>query len=194
MILRKKTLAMPLMVIAMSLSKTAYADDWGCQVLLCLSDPRGPTTEAECKPPIHKLWRHLAKGKAFPSCALSGNADTGEGSYAKQVYEPYDPCPDGLVPAGGYVKTATTGYMWSGSGRINQNTWEQNTREIGFKPKAKESRACVGNLIDRVRIKPDFYSEPISVAVYDQIVWQTEQNPRAIDIYIDSTFHNRVRW
>lgn len=48
----------------------AHADDWGCQVLLCMSDPRGPTTEKECVPPMEKLWRHLAKGGRFPTCDL----------------------------------------------------------------------------------------------------------------------------
>lgn len=40
----------------------ARADDWGCQVILCLSNPGGPTQYAECRPPIEKLWRVLAKG------------------------------------------------------------------------------------------------------------------------------------
>lgn len=49
---------------------TSFADDWGCQVMLCLSDPRGATTEKECVPPMKKLWRHLAQGKPFPTCDL----------------------------------------------------------------------------------------------------------------------------
>ncbi|WP_256927793.1 hypothetical protein [Caballeronia sordidicola] len=50
------------------------ADDWGCQVLLCLADPRGPETESECNPPIEKLWNALEHGKRFPTCDLSSSA------------------------------------------------------------------------------------------------------------------------
>ncbi|CAN7622758.1 hypothetical protein [Pararhizobium sp. LjRoot238] len=50
----------------------AQASDWGCQVVLCLSNPGGPTQFAECRPPIQKLWRELAKGHSFPTCSGVG--------------------------------------------------------------------------------------------------------------------------
>lgn len=50
-----------------------YADDWGCQVLLCLSDPRGPETEADCVPPIERLWRALEHGEPFPTCDFNSS-------------------------------------------------------------------------------------------------------------------------
>jgi hypothetical protein len=53
---------------------SVLADDWGCQVLLCLADPRGPETESECKPPIEKLWNALEHGKSFPTCDLNSSA------------------------------------------------------------------------------------------------------------------------
>lgn len=74
----------------------ARADDWGCQVILCLSNPGGATEFAECRPPIEKLWRHLARGHSFPIC-------TGVGFKASRPgYEPYY-CNDGfrLVYRGG---------------------------------------------------------------------------------------------
>ena len=49
-------------------SAPALASDYGCQVLLCLSNPGGPTQYGACVPPIYKLWRDLATGKAFPPC------------------------------------------------------------------------------------------------------------------------------
>jgi hypothetical protein len=48
------------------------ADDWGCQVILCISNPGGPTQYDECKPAIHKLWSELAKGHSFPTCNSVG--------------------------------------------------------------------------------------------------------------------------
>lgn len=64
-------------------SSIARADDWGCQVLLCLSNPGGATQYAECRPPIQRLWSHLAKGHSFPICSGVGFTAT------KPRYEPY---------------------------------------------------------------------------------------------------------
>jgi hypothetical protein len=54
----------------------AHADGWGCQVMLCLSDPRGPETEGACVPPIEKLWDALSHGHPFPSCDLMESWDS----------------------------------------------------------------------------------------------------------------------
>ncbi|WP_323123182.1 hypothetical protein [Burkholderia alba] len=51
-------------------SLPAHADDWGCQVTLCLSDPRGAETENACVPPIEKLWDALSHGDPFPKCDM----------------------------------------------------------------------------------------------------------------------------
>ncbi|PDT06855.1 hypothetical protein [Rhizobium sp. M1] len=61
----------------------ARADDWGCQVLLCLSNPGGATQYAACRPPIQKLWRELAEGHSFPTCSGAGFRSSRPG------YEPY---------------------------------------------------------------------------------------------------------
>lgn len=50
----------------------AVASDWGCQVLLCLSNPGGPTQYGACVPPIEKLWERLALGGSFPTCTGGG--------------------------------------------------------------------------------------------------------------------------
>lgn len=64
-------------------SAVVRGDDWGCQVLLCLSNPGGATQYAECRPPIARLWSHLAKGRSFPICSGVGLTAT------KPRYEPY---------------------------------------------------------------------------------------------------------
>jgi hypothetical protein len=96
------------------LPSPVFADDWGCQVLLCLADPRGPETESECKPPIEKLWNALEHGKPFPTCDLSSSAanlppdvrgslpasafNAGQGTGAQSVSAGPDYCsPDLLV-------------------------------------------------------------------------------------------------
>lgn len=48
----------------------AHADNWGCEVLLCMSNPAGPTAVAQCVPPISRLWRALADGDGWPFCDM----------------------------------------------------------------------------------------------------------------------------
>jgi hypothetical protein len=73
----------------------AHADDWGCQVILCLSNPGGPTQYAECRPPIQKLWGELAEGHSFPTCSGVGFHSSRPG------YEPYY-CDAGYRLSGSY--------------------------------------------------------------------------------------------
>lgn len=42
---------------------------YGCAVILCLANPNGWGSVAECKPPVKKLFRNLAKGKGWPNCS-----------------------------------------------------------------------------------------------------------------------------
>lgn len=55
----------------------AHADDWACEVVLCLANPQGATAVTECVPPIKKLWRELAKGHAFPTCNMNTGGVSG---------------------------------------------------------------------------------------------------------------------
>ncbi|WP_331375375.1 hypothetical protein [Sinorhizobium chiapasense] len=73
----------------------ARADDWGCEVILCLSNPGGPTEFAQCRPPVERLWRELAKGHSFPTCSGVGFKSSRPG------YEPYF-CDAGYKLVGDY--------------------------------------------------------------------------------------------
>lgn len=53
----------------------------GCLVLLCLAAPSWRAIP-QCVPPITQLWRDLARGKAFPSCAMSGGANSAAHAWA----------------------------------------------------------------------------------------------------------------
>lgn len=65
----------------------AHAVD-GCLVLLCLAAPSWRAVP-QCVPPIRQLLRDLARGRAFPSCAMAG---VGNGSDHQWAYAP-DLCP-----------------------------------------------------------------------------------------------------
>lgn len=75
--------------------RDAHADNWGCEVILCLSNPGDPTQFAECRPPIQKLWRHLARGRSFPTCSGVGFQSSRPG------YDPYY-CDAGYRLSGSY--------------------------------------------------------------------------------------------
>jgi hypothetical protein len=81
----------------------AQASDHGCQVLLCMANPGGWSKIGECAPPMKKLFKDLAKGKAFPTCTFENGSgqDTGTSNqhYAKNQTASRYFCPSGyLIP------------------------------------------------------------------------------------------------
>jgi hypothetical protein len=79
---RRCALALTLFAgVSALMPSVAHADDWGCQVILCLSDSGGPEQYGACVPPIERLWTTLRHGDPFPAC------DFGAGS----TQMPYDP-------------------------------------------------------------------------------------------------------
>lgn len=77
---------------------------WGCEVLLCLSNPAGPMAVSQCVPPIQRLYSAIFKfpPDPFPTCLMvSGSGSASSGNYA-YVGKPtfYDACPAGTNPEG----------------------------------------------------------------------------------------------
>lgn len=89
-------LALVGVLLNVTFTGVAKADDWGCEVLLCLSNPKGPTAVAQCVAPIKKLWRELAKGHAFPTCFMGGGTN-GNGTGAVHQFASASFCPDGYL-------------------------------------------------------------------------------------------------
>lgn len=88
-------------------------DLWGCEVLLCLSNPNGPMAVAECVPPIQRLYAAIFKLRPdpFPTCDMAVSAD-GSRSYATPIYDYiYDDCPANTttIPDGYLVMQGTRG-------------------------------------------------------------------------------------
>ncbi|NSZ10050.1 MULTISPECIES: hypothetical protein [Agrobacterium] len=75
------------------MSTSAHADDWACEVALCISNPNGPMAVSQCVPPIKKLYRHLAKGRSFPMCK---SAD-GHVNFTRVGMEMQEDCPTGTT-------------------------------------------------------------------------------------------------
>ena len=46
----------------------AKADDWGCQVALCMANPAGATAVPECVPVMQRLYDALRNKRPWPTC------------------------------------------------------------------------------------------------------------------------------
>lgn len=103
-----------------SVSSPARAVE-GCTVLLCLAAPSWRAI-SQCVPPIRQLLRDLARGRAFPSCGMSGAGS----SAANELAHAPDNCPpqytrlverpNGPVPIclfNGAVAVNVRGELWS---------------------------------------------------------------------------------
>jgi hypothetical protein len=77
----------------------AHADDWGCQVILCLSNPGGPEQFSECVPPIEKLWNALRHGDPFPTCDFGAGGS--QGTSASNTFASAAYCREDLIHWGG---------------------------------------------------------------------------------------------
>lgn len=171
----------------------AQADDFGCTVLLCLANPAGPMAVAECISPIRKLYRNLARGKAFPTCDMASAPDAAGGkSWAEHGVSYYDQCPTGTtaLEAGAYAVRAggsSTYYLGIGEGD------RPNAGDANSLP----SKICVGNRIGETRSATsdgDGIGMP-SAGVFDQvIVIAPNAQPNHVDVYVNSAFSHRVRW
>ena len=62
--------ASALALASLAAAPPAQAAD-GCVVLLCLAAPNWRSIP-QCVPPIRKVLRDLARGRSFPTCAMSG--------------------------------------------------------------------------------------------------------------------------
>ena len=70
------------------------ADDDGCTVFLCLSNPAGWSAVPDCVAPVQRALKALAKGRA-PQCSFSGGAG---GSEARIAWVPETVAATGETP------------------------------------------------------------------------------------------------
>jgi hypothetical protein len=70
------------------------AGEYGCRVLLCMSNPAGPKSVSECAPTIDKLLSDMAKPNfSWPRCE---EAESG-GSRIVPTNERHEPCAQGFA-------------------------------------------------------------------------------------------------
>jgi hypothetical protein len=163
----------------------AHADTWGCEVLLCLSNPAGPMAVSACVPPITKLYRAIFKWRPdpFPTCLLSSGMDSSSGGNYAYVGPAsyYDACPTETTAAaaGSYVaagkpvaspgygpRTTLTSSVFAGIGDGSGYTPDP---EGGAMP----PKICVGNRVaSTVHTIGAFWDDMSSfpLGVYDRVV------------------------
>jgi hypothetical protein len=81
---RRRWIAAVLTIVAALAGATAprmaHAVD-GCLVLLCFAAPNWRAIP-QCVPPIRQVLRDLARGKAFPTCAMAGAGNSASHAWA----------------------------------------------------------------------------------------------------------------
>ncbi len=147
----------------------ARADDWGCHVLLCISNPGGPTEFAACRPPISKLWKELAKGHSFPTCSGVGFKASRPG------YEPY------FCDAGYRL-----GYRDGDHG--------QDVACVSVTPQKVSDGMCPSSF-ERGQARPGRWSDGDGGRVCKAAVTRqphVREQPRFVDVTIDGIGHQRI--
>lgn len=112
----------------------------GCQVLLCLAAPSWRSIP-QCVPTITQLFRDLARGKPFPSCAMSGAGNSADHSWATAPsfcpahYTRVHEGPNGPIYACDYVGAVSV----TVDGTLFSRTWWtlDGTTSTEFSPAAK---------------------------------------------------------
>lgn len=168
----------------------AFASDYGCRVLLCLSNPAGPTAVAMCVPPITQLWRDLGRipPRPFPTC------DEARPATAVQNETWYDPCPEGTTALqdgayGARQVDPTSAYLGIGEGD-DLRPGSENSPVLG-------SKVCVGRPVGQVSVQIGYGENATSVLanVYDGLaLLDPAISPRVIDVYLNNALYRRVRW
>lgn len=187
----KKLLATLAVTSTLVAPGAARADDWGCQVLLCLSNPAGPMAVGACVPPIQRLYRALFKWRPdpFPTCTMSSGADSQSGGNYAYVAPPsyYDACPANTValPIGqsgamGRFESRPSvwpfqpGYVLAGavSGGIGDGSdFSPYSSNEGASPMPRKT--CVGAAVGSatVPVSSNFDDGTLAVTLYDRVVY-----------------------
>lgn len=115
-IARRHATAMFLTLVAMFASTSAHAVD-GCKFLLCIAGPW--TSIPACVSTVKQVFRDLARGRAFPTCAMSGGGNAAGNAWVDQpscpsMYRQYDS--DGNYAGCSYpgrIDVYVSGSLWS---------------------------------------------------------------------------------
>lgn len=92
-----------LLTLGLLAPSTARAAD-GCLVLLCFAAPSWRAIP-QCVPPIRQVLRDLARGRAFPTCGMSGAGNSAHHAWAR--------APGNCPPQYTRVHETESGYVYT---------------------------------------------------------------------------------
>jgi hypothetical protein len=201
--------ALPALASAQSAPPIPQAThDWGCEVLLCLANPAGPTAVAACEPPIRRLLSALARGHAFPTCTMASGPNGR--SYVRAARDHYDRCPQGTseLPAGQLAELAASvstqaapplpsgapsSYTAAGVGHTYTGIGSGDALGARNGDGSPLTKVCVSGH----RGSRDIWAGDTSVTVhrFDQVyVSPANLSAQLLEIYIDDVHWHSVRW
>jgi hypothetical protein len=200
----------PSFALVTVMGSTAEASEYGCKVLLCLSNPSGPMAEDECKPPIKQLYSDLSHKppKPFPRCEeAKGQTGVTLGTSS------FDPCPQGTATLDAGVKAVhvpkssqanSLEYVWIGDYQITDpdhrkqihiGIGEGEQVDSGY---GAAQKVCVGKFLGTVslvyRSGDAMVTEKVNTYEAISVLDRINGNPRYIDVEIQGQLHRRVRW
>lgn len=137
----KKLVVAGVLMSSFGFAQVAQASSHGCEVLLCMANPRGPMALGECVPPIKRLFRDLARGRAFPTCSFSSgsgaSAGTSSANYAtNRAAGPRFCHPDYLVEIRGRTRCTMKGAVTVYVEGVQKNRvwWDENGNSVTEDP------------------------------------------------------------
>ena len=171
----------------------AHADNYGCEVMLCMSNPAGPMAVGACVPPIKKLLLGLAKWKPdpWPTCEEATGTDM------QFTVKYYDDCPSGtatLEEGGVIVQMAAAQFnALAVDGYLVTRDYNTFSQVVGIgEGNGAEDRAkvCIGSALGILRYEEmgDYGSiaNTISYPVFDQLIFLSRRaSPYIANIYIN---------
>ena len=181
---------------------------WGCEVLLCLSNPAGPMAVSACVPPITRLYRAIFRWRPdpFPTCIMSSGLDSSTGGSYARVGAPsyYDACPAGTTALGAGVlgaqgtytsRTPTwphrAGYALTGgvASGIGDGSGYSPSWDSGPMP----AKTCVGTRVGSASYDINWDST-VTVQLYDRVV-SLPPAPSSfnINVFVDNRLYTNVR-
>ena len=189
----------------LTLSGIARADDWGCQVLLCLANPAGPEGTPTCVPPIERLWAALRKNPPdpFPTCTMaSGPAGR---SWAQPIYNWYSPCPAGTsaLASGALAVQGTSTFQqspWYGNNAFEGQVYAGIGNGQDVTPTVDDplsAKVCVSGYVGDETITQGAGdgAQEETVSVYRQVTTLApNRTPNAIDVFINNALYRQVRY
>lgn len=192
----KKLLAALAIAASFLAPNAARAEDWGCKVLICLSNPSGPMAVAQCVPPIQQLYRAIFKWRPdpFPTCTMSSGNDSKSGGNYAYVAPPsyYDACPantaalpvgqSGAVGTGNMMTGVVTTGIGDGSGYFPG---------FGDGTTALPTKTCVGAAVGMASVPAgsNWDDGMINVTLYDRVVYV---DPAATSFNINVIVNNQL--